>query len=238
MRFLPATAVAALALGLLSGSAAFAADGQDRGAQGTQDTQHQNDKNDKGDKNNRGAKPPAHVQTQTPVNNTQTGRHQRRGNDQTNNRNNGMRGTDTQANDRGNGRNNDMRGTNTQANDWNNRRNNNNVRRVDQPNQNVQRNDNRRGMDVARFRRNFDAPRRYNAGQYHAPRGYNYRRYGYGQRLPRDYYARNFWLSDFLTFGLLSPPDGYVWVRYGPDALLIDEETGEIIQVQYNVFYS
>ena len=57
MRFLPATAVAALALGLLSGSAAFAADGQDRGAQGTQNTQHQNDKNDKGDKNNRGATP-------------------------------------------------------------------------------------------------------------------------------------------------------------------------------------
>lgn len=231
MRFLPATAVAALALGLLSGSAAFAADGQDRGAQGTQNTQHQNDKNDKGDKNNRGAKPPAHVQTQTPVNNNRTGRNMRRGTDQTN----GTRGINTQAN----GRNNGMRGTNTQANDWNNKNNNknNNVRTVNQPDRNIQ-GGNNRGVNVARFRRNFDAPRRYNAGQYHAPRGYNYRRYGYGQRLPRDYYARNFWLSDFLTFGLLSPPDGYVWVRYGPDALLIDEETGEIIQVQYNVFYS
>jgi len=31
---------------------------------------------------------------------------------------------------------------------------------------------------------------------------------------------------------------GYVWVRYGPDALLIDTYTGEIIQVRYDVFWS
>ena len=29
---------------------------------------------------------------------------------------------------------------------------------------------------------------------------------------------------------LYAPPDGYVWVRYGPDAVLIDEDTGEIVQ--------
>ena len=91
---------------------------------------------------------------------------------------------------------------------------------------------------MGRWHRNSNAPRQFHAGSYNAPRGYNYRRWGYGERLPRNYYARNFWLADFLVFGLLSPPDGYVWVRYGPDALLIDEETGEIIQVEYNVFYS
>jgi len=105
-------------------------------------------------------------------------------------------------------------------------------------NRNGQRANDHGSVNTASFNRNFNAPRRYQAGSYNAPRGYSYRRYGYGERLPGEYYARNFWLSDFLTFGLLAPPDGYTWVRYGPDALLIDEETGEIIQVEYNVFYS
>jgi Ni/Co efflux regulator RcnB len=105
-------------------------------------------------------------------------------------------------------------------------------------NRNWNGNNNRHNVDMRRWHRNFDAPRRFRAGTYNAPRDYHYRRWGYGQRLPRDYYARNYWLMDFVMFGLLAPPDGYVWVRYGPDALLIDVETGEIIQVQYNVFYS
>lgn len=99
-------------------------------------------------------------------------------------------------------------------------------------------NGNRRQIDLKRWQRNMNAPRRYRITTYHGPRDYQYRRWSYGQRLPRVYYARNYWLMDFIRFGLLSPPDGYVWVRYGPDALLIDEETGEIVQVQYNVFYS
>ena len=97
---------------------------------------------------------------------------------------------------------------------------------------------NRRNVDMRRWHRNYDSPRRYRADSYRAPRNYHYRRWSYGQHLPRSYYARDYWLIDFVMFGLLSPPDGYVWVRYGPDALLIDEETGEIIQVRYNVFYS
>jgi Ni/Co efflux regulator RcnB len=114
-------------------------------------------------------------------------------------------------------------------------RNNYRRRRTDQANdRNLNRHSN---IDLARWHRNFDAPRRYRVEPYHAPRGYYYRRWGYGQRLPAAYYVRSFWLMDFLTYGLLSPPEGYVWVRFGPDALLIDEETGEIVQVQYNVFY-
>ncbi len=92
--------------------------------------------------------------------------------------------------------------------------------------------------DMTTWHRNFDAPRQYHAGAYNAPRDYSYRRYVYGQRLPRTYYDRSFWLADFLSFGLLAPPSGFVWVRYGSDALLVDEDTGEIAQVQYNVFYS
>lgn len=93
----------------------------------------------------------------------------------------------------------------------------------------------------ARFRtyhRNYDAPRRFRVDQYRWDRGHSYRRYGYGQQLPSYYYGRSFWISSFLLYGLFAPPSGLIWVRYGPDALLIDEETGEIVQVRYNMFYS
>jgi Ni/Co efflux regulator RcnB len=72
---------------------------------------------------------------------------------------------------------------------------------------------------------------------YRGPSGYSYRRWHYGDRLPRAYYARNFWLTNFVIYGLFAPPPGLIWVRYGPDALLIDQYTGEIVQVRYNVFY-
>ena len=35
----------------------------------------------------------------------------------------------------------------------------------------------------------------------------------------------------------MDPPYGYVWVRYGDDALLVDVDTGEILRVVYGVFY-
>jgi Ni/Co efflux regulator RcnB len=93
-------------------------------------------------------------------------------------------------------------------------------------------------VNVASYNRNITAQHRYRSGSYNAPQGYSYHRYGYGDELPQEYYANNFWIVDFSEFGLLSPPDGYVWVRYGPDAILIDEDTGEIVQVVYNQFYS
>ena len=88
-----------------------------------------------------------------------------------------------------------------------------------------------------RYRRNYDAPRRFRVGIYRAPPGYYYRRWRYGDYLPGAYYARSFWLTDFVIYGLFPPPPGLIWVRYGPDAMLIDEYTGEIVQVRYNVFY-
>jgi len=90
---------------------------------------------------------------------------------------------------------------------------------------------------VAKFRRNVVAVHRFHAGPYGAPPGWHYQRWVFGERLPAIYFAPAFWISDFLAFDLLAPPDGYVWVRYGPDALLIDQYSGEIIQVDYGVFY-
>lgn len=100
--------------------------------------------------------------------------------------------------------------------------------------------DNRRDVrrgDWRRFHRNLSHDRRYNVGRYYAPSGYRYHRFRYGDRLPRIYFGSRFWLSDFFRFGLFAPPPGLIWVRYGPDALLIDRYTGEIVQVRYNVFY-
>ncbi len=87
------------------------------------------------------------------------------------------------------------------------------------------------------LRRNVFARHRFHAGIYRAPPGYRYRRWSYGAFLPAIYWNRDYWLTDFLAFGLFAPPPGFVWVRYGPDALLIDEYTGEIIQVDYGVFF-
>ena len=95
----------------------------------------------------------------------------------------------------------------------------------------------RPAADYSRWQRNFRAPRRFHVETYHPPRGYSYRRWNYGQYLPWAYYDRSFWMLDFLGFGLMAPPPGCVWVRFGPDALLVDLESGEIIHVVYGVFY-
>jgi Ni/Co efflux regulator RcnB len=94
-----------------------------------------------------------------------------------------------------------------------------------------------RSPNVAALRGNVQSSRRFQAGAYRPPQGYQQRHWGYGDRLPRAYYARNYWLTNFLLYGLLSPPPGLVWVRVGPDALLVDEYSGEVVRVQYGVFY-
>ena len=48
---------------------------------------------------------------------------------------------------------------------------------------------------------------------------------------------RDYWLTDYYAYDLMAPPYGYEWVRYGDDALLVNIYTGEILQVEYDVFY-
>ena len=87
------------------------------------------------------------------------------------------------------------------------------------------------------FHQNFNAPRHFHAGAYRRPPGWYPHRWVFGEFLPSAFWARDYWLMDYVDFGLPPPPYGAVWVRYGDDALLIDEDTGEIITVEYGVFY-
>jgi Ni/Co efflux regulator RcnB len=77
---------------------------------------------------------------------------------------------------------------------------------------------------------------RFAAERYHYPPGYAYHRYVVGYRLPRNYIVRDYYIDNYTDYGLAAPPDDYQWVRYGPDILLVDTDTGEIAQVVYGAF--
>ena len=87
------------------------------------------------------------------------------------------------------------------------------------------------------LRRVFNAPHHYHQGGYNRPHGWYAHRWSYGEFLPALFFGRNYWISDYSDFDLSDPPPGTTWVRYGDDALLIDEYTGEVIQVVYGIFY-
>ncbi len=83
---------------------------------------------------------------------------------------------------------------------------------------------------------NFEAPHRFRVGAYQRPRGWYPHRWSYGEHLPRIFFASDFWIPDYVAFDLDAPPYGFVWVRYGDDALLVNRYTGEIIEVEYGLF--
>ena len=87
------------------------------------------------------------------------------------------------------------------------------------------------------YHRAFNAPQHFHAPAYNRPAGWYAQRWTYGQILPSLFWAPDYWINDFNDFGLAPPPPGTVWVRDGSDALLIDRYSGEIIQVDYGVFY-
>jgi Ni/Co efflux regulator RcnB len=86
------------------------------------------------------------------------------------------------------------------------------------------------------YRHNFQAARAYHIGPYHRPAGWAPHRWSYGQILPRVYWGPQYLIADYWLFSLEVPPAGYEWVRDDSDAVLIDINTGEILQVEYGVF--
>jgi Ni/Co efflux regulator RcnB len=91
-------------------------------------------------------------------------------------------------------------------------------------------------VDRGAYQHNFQAARSYHIGPYRRPPGWTAHRWGYGEILPRAYWAPQYLIADYWLFALEVPPGGYEWVRDGNDALLIDTATGEILQVEYGVF--
>ena len=79
--------------------------------------------------------------------------------------------------------------------------------------------------------------RRMNASSYHYPRGYSYRRWSAGAILPSLFLSNSYYFNNYGSLGLGAPPPGYVWVRYGPDLLLVNRHNGRIIDVIRGAFY-
>ena len=66
--------------------------------------------------------------------------------------------------------------------------------------------------------------------------GWYYRRWAFGMFLPAGWYVQDYWIEDYDDYDLPVPPYGYEWVRNGPDALLVDTYTGEVVEVVYGLF--
>ncbi len=105
--------------------------------------------------------------------------------------------------------------------------------------------DDRREWRQVRYARHRDhrwdrwywAPQyRYSApSRYYYPRGYGYRAWHVGHRLPSPFYARHYWV-DYRYYRLPPPPYGYHWVRVDRDVVLVAIGTGLILDVFYGLF--
>jgi Ni/Co efflux regulator RcnB len=91
-------------------------------------------------------------------------------------------------------------------------------------------------VDRGAYQHNFQAPRRFRIGPYHRPEGWRPEHWRFGEILPRAYWGPEYVLADYWLFGLEVPPGGYEWVRDDDDALLVDTNTGEILEVEYGAF--
>lgn len=78
---------------------------------------------------------------------------------------------------------------------------------------------------------------RIRATAFRYPRGYSYRRWAIGAILPHLFLSNYYYWNNYGALGLGAPPPGYVWVRYGPDLLLVNRYNGRIADVIYGAFY-
>lgn len=79
----------------------------------------------------------------------------------------------------------------------------------------------------------------YRLPRYYAPQGYygGYRRFGIGFTLNSLLFAPDYWIDDPWSYRLPDADGPYRWVRYYNDALLVDMETGEVVDVEYDMFW-
>ncbi len=68
------------------------------------------------------------------------------------------------------------------------------------------------------------------------PSGWGYRRWAVGAVLPAVFLAPAYYYGDWATLGLDPPMPGFQWVRYGPDLLLVNVTTGEVVETIPDAF--
>ncbi len=68
------------------------------------------------------------------------------------------------------------------------------------------------------------------------PSGFGYQRWGIGAALPPLFLVPAYFYADWATLGLAPPQPGFQWVRYGPDLLLVNIATGQVVDAVYGVF--
>jgi hypothetical protein len=85
----------------------------------------------------------------------------------------------------------------------------------------------------------YYARERFHVGIYIVPRGYVQRVWRAGDWLPRSYWydSPRYELDGWWRYGLYDPPYWATWIRVRGDALLIDRDTGEVIDVVYDLFW-
>ena len=88
----------------------------------------------------------------------------------------------------------------------------------------------RPGTRPTNFRPVRAAPFRY-------PQGYHYRRWNIGLILPSLFLTNYYFYNEWAAVGAYPPPPGFIWVRYGPDLLLVGRHSGRIRDVIYGAFY-
>jgi hypothetical protein len=69
------------------------------------------------------------------------------------------------------------------------------------------------------------------------PHGWEYRRWVIGAALPPLFLAPAYYYRDWAAMGLAPPEPGFQWVRYGPDLLLVNVATGQVVDTVYDAFY-
>lgn len=93
-------------------------------------------------------------------------------------------------------------------------------------------------------RYNWNGYRASNRAAYRLPRYYapgewagGYRRFSLGARLSLPLFAERYWIEDPYAYRLPEAYGPYRWVRFYNDALLVDLDTGEVVDAVHDIFW-
>jgi Ni/Co efflux regulator RcnB len=160
-------------------------------------------------------------------------------NNQSSDQHNNARHDNNRSNDQHNNRHDNNRSNDQHNNTRNDTNRSNDQHRGDRQQGNRNFNDRSRQSSFGTYRVGHRPTtyRRVNVNTYRYPSGYSYRRWSVGSILPRLFLSNSYYFNDYGMLGLGAPPPGYIWVRYGPDLLLVNRYNGRIADVIHGAFY-